>query len=83
MLWIEEQVDGEKTDQLSRSLSISGLLAKLLVGRGIETPDDAKSFLEPKLAHLSDPFDLPGLEEASLRIALALEQAGLARWEAP
>ena len=73
MLWIEEQVDGEKTDQLSRSLSISGLLAKLLVGRGIETPDDAKSFLEPKLAHLSDPFDLPGLKEASLRIALALE----------
>jgi single-stranded-DNA-specific exonuclease len=72
MLWTEECVDGEKVDQLSRTLSISKLQAQLLLGREIEDYEKAKDFLEPKLAHLSDPFDLPGLKEAVLRIVQAI-----------
>jgi len=72
MLWTEECVDGEKVDHLSRTLSISKLQAQLLLGRQIEDNEKAKDFLEPKLAHLSDPFDLPGLKEAVLRIVQAI-----------
>ena len=72
MLWIEKEIDDEKIDALSRSLSISSLLARLLLIRGIDKNDQANRFLEPKLAHLADPFDLPGLKNAVLRISQAL-----------
>ena len=72
MLWIEKEIDDEKIDAFSRSLSISSLLARLLLIRGIDKNDQANRFLEPKLAHLADPFDLPGLKDAVLRISQAL-----------
>ena len=73
MLWIEEQTDDEKINLFSHSLSASNLLSRLLIHRGIEDPESAKLFLDPKLAHLSDPFDLPGLKDAVLRISRALD----------
>lgn len=74
MLWIEKDIDDEKIDAFSRSLSISSLLARLLLMRGIDKNDQANRFLEPKLAHLADPFDLPGLKDAVLRISQALAE---------
>lgn len=73
MLWIEEQADDEKIGLISHSLSTSNLLSRLLIHRGIGDPESAKLFLDPKLAHLSDPFELPGLKDAVLRICRALE----------
>ena len=72
MLWIEEEIDDDKVVAFSQSLSISNLLARLLLLRGIEGNDRANRFLEPKLAHLADPFDLPGLKDAVLRISQAV-----------
>jgi single-stranded-DNA-specific exonuclease len=72
MLWIEEEVDEEKVDSFSSLLSVSNLLARLLLLRGINGAEQANRFLEPKLAHLADPFDLPGLKDAVLRISQAL-----------
>jgi single-stranded-DNA-specific exonuclease len=73
MLWIEEQAEDEKIDLFSHSLSVSNLLSRLLIHRGIKDPEGAKLFLDPKLAHLSDPFELPGLKDAVLRISRALD----------
>ena len=50
------------------------MLARLLLQRGIAKNDEANRFLEPKLAHLADPFELPGLKDAVLRISQALEK---------
>jgi len=72
MLWIEEEVDEEKVDSFSSLLSVSNLLARLLLLSGINGAEQANRFLEPKLAHLADPFDLPGLKDAVLRISQAL-----------
>jgi len=74
MLWIEEQADEEKINLFSHSLSASNLLSRLLIHRGMENPEEAKLFLDPKLAHLRDPFDLKGLKEAVVRITRALEE---------
>ena len=74
MHWIEKDIDDEKIDVFSRSLSISRLLARLLLHRGIAIIDEANRFLEPYLAHLADPFELPGLKDAVLRISQALEK---------
>src|SRR5437867_13203085 len=42
----------------------SPLLSKLLRRRGILDEESAARFLHPKLGHLHDPFELPGMEEA-------------------
>ena len=74
MLWFEKQVDPDQTAKLAERLSLSPLLAHLLVSRGIEEPKDAQNFLEPKLRHLSDPFLIDGMDEAVNRIIQAIEQ---------
>ena len=45
MLWIEEVVDDDKVVDFSRSLSISNLLARLLLISGIDVWDNESSFL--------------------------------------
>ena len=47
------------TKKLSESLGLSPIVAQILAHRGYTEPDLAKSFLEPRLRNLSDPFELP------------------------
>ena len=49
-------------------------LAKLLAERNIESVEDAENFLNPKLAHLSDPFDIPNMDRAVERIERAIKK---------
>ena len=49
------------------------LLAKILVARGLGDPACAERFLRPSLAHLYNPFDLKGMDEAVVRIEQALK----------
>lgn len=74
MLWIEGQVNKECVDALSKGLKISSLLAGLLHARGITSTKKANLYLEPKLAHLRDPFELPKLKESVIRISQAIEK---------
>lgn len=48
------------------------VVARLLALRGIRSREEAERFLEPKLAHLADPAELPGCEEAAARILRAI-----------
>ena len=59
---------------LVRELSILPFLATLLCRRGLHTAAEAQNFLEPKLNSLSDPFLLPNMREAVVRILEALDQ---------
>ncbi len=52
--------------------SISETLAALLLGRGLSTFDDIQEFLHPSLEHLHDPFLLPDMNNAVLRIRRAI-----------
>lgn len=47
-------------------------LATLLAQRGIRTPDEARAFYRPALAHLHDPFLMKDMDRAVDRIGLAL-----------
>lgn len=42
--------------QLSRELSVSRLTAQLLCARGIATVEEARTFLNPDISQLNDPF---------------------------
>ena len=73
MLWVERQADKDSVDSLSRSLAVSPTLSRLLNLRGIELSEKAFEFLEPKLAHLASPFEIPRLRDAVVRIIKSIE----------
>lgn len=74
MLWIEDQYDEPVIDAFTKQLKISEYLSKFLYLSGIHDPEDAKLFLKPKLAQLSDPFEIDGLVKAVERICKALDK---------
>lgn len=59
---------------LSDQLHIHPIVAQLLINRGIETQEQAKSFLTCDLSSLHDPFLLKGMDVAVRRIREAQEK---------
>jgi single-stranded-DNA-specific exonuclease len=59
---------------LAGALQIPVAIAELLRRRGFETPEEARLYLEPKLAALSDPFLLPDMEKAVNRVFAAIDR---------
>ena len=57
--------------RLTEELSVSPLLARCLVNRGLTEQDRAADFLQPRLRQLSDPFLLPNMAAAVERLFLA------------
>ncbi len=74
MYWnVIETEDREKVYHLSNVLGISTTLAKILVHRGIETFEEAKSFFRPSWDALYDPFLLKDMDKAVERLERAIE----------
>lgn len=65
----------ERVHALARAASCSVLVARLLLQRGVEEPEAAGRFLEPRLADLEDPLRMAGMARAVERI-LAADAAG-------
>lgn len=55
-------------------LALSPIVARLLVQRGVTSPDEADRFLRPSLAQLHDPMLLPDAEIACERLKRALHR---------
>ena len=74
MRWtLKAQPAQEKIDHLSDVLHVSPLISGILLQRGIETYDDARTFFRPSLADLHDPFLMKDMSEAVARIQKAME----------
>lgn len=50
------------------------MVAQLLISRGIQDPNDARLFLDPKLNGLRDPAELPGTTAAAELLCEAIRQ---------
>jgi len=74
MRWVIREADPASVRNLSDSLDISPLLARLLALRGVTDPEAAQRFLSPELSHLHDPFGMLGMEAAVRRIRQAAER---------
>lgn len=61
-------------DELVRSLKISKPFGRLLVRRGLTTPQSADAFLSVRLDGLHDPMQLPDMEKAVSRIETAVRE---------
>ncbi len=62
----------DKKDELAKELNLDPVLAELLLNKGIETEEEARKFLYPRLEDLHDPFLLPDMDKAIRRIEKAL-----------
>ena len=71
--WNIHQVNSEETvASLQKALGVDGIIAKLLVLRGINTFDESKTFFRPSLDMLHDPFLMKGMNTAIERIDKAI-----------
>jgi len=63
-----------KVEVLKNALQVNDIVATLLVQRGIESYDVAKTFFRPSFKDLHDPFLMKDMDKAVLRIEQAIEQ---------
>ena len=71
--WIlKEAADPEKASRLAAEVGIDRVLAELLVQRGIETFEQARSFFRPSLDNLYDPFLMKDMDLAVERVRKAV-----------
>jgi len=65
-------VDEALVSKLAGALRVRPATARCLVGRGVSEPNDAKGFIDPRLAALRPPAGLAGMPVAVARIADAV-----------
>ena len=74
--WVEPAPAGPEREAqaagLVRALRLDPLAARVLVARGLGSPEGAARFLEPSLGDLPDPFSMKGMDRAVARIEQAL-----------
>ncbi len=75
MRWsLKPKPDPTKVNSLKEALQVDEIVASLLVQRGIETYNEAKSFFRPSLDDLHDPFLMKDMDKAVHRIEQALKK---------
>lgn len=62
----------EKVQAIQSALQVDEIIAKLLVQRGIETFEQAKTFFRPTLADLHNPYLMKDMDKAVARIEKAI-----------
>ncbi len=66
--WVVNKTNPEYVAYVAKIASVSPTVARILINRGLKTPEQLASFLNPDIGKLSDPFDLPCFKTALDRI---------------
>jgi len=73
MRWtLKPKPESQQIEELSIALKVDGLVAQLLIQRGITNYADAKKFFRPELSDLHDPFLMKDMDVAVARIEKAI-----------
>jgi single-stranded-DNA-specific exonuclease len=73
MRWtIKSKPEKEKVQALQNALQVDNTIATLLVQRGIETYEQAKTFFRPTLEDLHNPYLMKDMDKAVVRIEKAI-----------
>ncbi len=74
MRWtLKPKPEASKIKLLKEALNVDEIVATLLLQRGIETFEDAKTFFRPSFDDLHDPFLMRDMDKAVTRIEKAIE----------
>lgn len=71
--WIVREQDTERVASLARVLTVSPTVAALLIARGCDDEQSARSFLKPSYEQLHDPYLMLGMSEAVPRLLRAID----------
>ncbi|MBR6882504.1 MAG: single-stranded-DNA-specific exonuclease RecJ [Bacteroidales bacterium] len=71
---VRDSGDPEKVGRLATELGVDRVLAELLVQRGVETFEEARSFFRPSLQDLHDPFLMTDMDKAVERLHEAIDK---------
>ncbi len=69
--WVVHPGDPEAESRIAPTLDLHPVISRLLVNRGVTTPEDARIHLQGGLESLHDPFMMAGMREAVDRIVTA------------
>ncbi len=69
---ILKEADSNSIDKITKELGIDRVLANILVQRGIEDFEAARTFFRPDISNLHDPFLMKDMEKAIDRIDRAI-----------
>lgn len=73
MRWtLKPKPESKSIEALQKALQVDGVVATLLLQRGIETYEQAKAFFRPSLDHLHDPYLMKDMDKAVARIEKAI-----------
>lgn len=71
--WVlAEEPDHNMIDELSEATSLRPNIIKILINRGMDTPEKIDKFLNPQMSDLHDPFQLEGMTAGIERVTNAL-----------
>ncbi len=70
---LKKQSEKSAVDKLAKELNVDSVLANLLLQRGINSFDEAKTFFRPSLESLHDPFLMKDMDVAISRIEKAIK----------
>ncbi|MEI7510051.1 MAG: single-stranded-DNA-specific exonuclease RecJ [Flavobacterium sp.] len=74
MHWtLQSKPEKEKVRKLQNELQVDEIIATLLIQRGIETFEQAKTFFRPSLNDLHDPYLMKDMDKAVTRIETAIK----------
>ena len=66
--------DEPRVKTLARELQVPGLVAQVLLARGVTDIEAAREFLQSRLMDMHDPALIPGIDDAADRIVPQSEQ---------
>ena len=76
MRWtLKPKPETHKLQHLMEALQVDEIVATLLLQRGIETFEEAKTFFRPSIEHIHDPFLMLNMQAAVDRIELAFQNS--------
>jgi single-stranded-DNA-specific exonuclease len=64
----------EDIARVMRENNVSETMATLLLGRGLSSYEEIQKFLHPSIEHMHDPFLLPDMKNAVLRVRRAIAE---------
>ncbi|MFT7345411.1 MAG: single-stranded-DNA-specific exonuclease [Lentimonas sp.] len=71
--WLhKKRADQAEIKQLGEDIKIDSILSEILIQRGIKTVEEAKTFFNPSLDDLHDPFLMKNLKSAAKRLEKAI-----------
>jgi single-stranded-DNA-specific exonuclease len=72
--WVTAEADPRVAEDIARTHGFSRAMARALVTRGLVDHAEIEKFLQPRLADLTDPFSLAGMQTAVDLILSHIEQ---------